>query len=152
MRSFLRFVAIITLIATITPAGRAWAAAGEGTPDEAQVMAEKAAVLLKAEGFDKATTKFAVADGPFRDRDLYVYIWNTDGKCLFNPGTPALVGKTLIDLKDVDGTPIIRNLVAVQDHGWISYNWPNPTTHKVQPKVTYVVAVGDLRLGVGAYK
>lgn len=55
-------------------------------------------------------------------------------------------------MKDVDGTPIIRNLIAIQDHGWISYNWPNTITHKVEPKVTYIVAVGDMRLGVGAYK
>jgi cytochrome c len=152
MRAVLRLLAVLTLIFGIAPWGTARAAADQGTPDEAKAMAIKAAAVMQAEGFDKATAAFAVADGPFRDRDLYVYIWNTEGKCLFNAGTPALVGKTLIDMKDVDGTPIIRNLIAIQDQGWISYNWPNPNTHKVQPKVTYIVAIGDMRLGVGAYK
>lgn len=128
-RQIVRLLAIGTVIAAGITTRGAWAAPGEGTPDEAKAMAEKAAVLLKADGFDKATVAFGAADGPFRDRDLYVYIWNTDGKCLFNAGTPSLVGKTLIDMKDVDGTPIIRNLIAVQDKGWISYNWPNPNTH-----------------------
>lgn len=152
MRAFLRLFAVVTLILGILPVNSTWAGADQGTPDEAKAMAEKAAVLLQEEGFEKATAAFAVADGPFRDRDLYVYIWNTDGKCLFNAGTPSLVGKTLIDMKDVDGTPIIRNLIAIKDRGWISYNWPNPNTHKIQPKGTYIIAVGDMRLGVGAYK
>lgn len=123
-----------------------------GTPEEAKAMAIKAAEVLRTEGAEKAAVIFGQKDGPFWDRDLYVYVWNTDGKCLINPGTPALVGKTLIDMKDVDGSPIIRNLIAVKDQGFIEYHWPHPITHKVLPKVTYVVAVGDLRLGVGAYK
>jgi cytochrome c len=124
-----------------------------GTPEEAKAMALKAAALLRSDGFDKAAAEFnQKTDGPFHDRDLYVYIWNTDGKCLVNPGTPALVGKTFIDLKDVDGKPIIRNVIAVKDEGWVDYNWSNPVTHKVQLKRTYIVAVGDMRVGVGAYQ
>lgn len=152
MRVFLRLLALAAIILCVAPAGSARAAEDRGTPAEAQAIAEKAAVLLEKDGFEKATAAFAVSDGPFRDRDLYVYIWNTEGKCLFNAGTPSLVGKTLIDMKDVDGTPIIRNLIAIKDRGWISYNWPNPTTHKVEPKGTYIIAIGDMRLGVGAYK
>lgn len=152
MRPLSRRLAVTALILGSAATRGAWAGADRGTPEEAKAMAEKAAVVLQTEGFDRAITQFAAADGPFRDRDLYVYIWDIDGKCLFNAGTPALVGKVLIDMKDVDGTPIIRNLIAIKDRGWISYNWPNPTTHKVEPKGTYIIAVGDMRLGVGAYK
>ena len=90
MRAVLRLLAVFTLVLGIGPAGTAWAGADQGTPDEAKAMAEKAAALVQQEGFDKATAAFAAASGPFRDRDLYVYIWNTEGKCLFNAGTPSL--------------------------------------------------------------
>ena len=55
-------------------------------------------------------------------------------------------------VKDAGGTPIIRNLIAIPDRGWISYSWPNPISHKVEAKVAYIIAIGDTRLGVGAYK
>jgi cytochrome c len=152
MRALLRLLAVTTLVLGVAQVGAARAAADHGTPDEAKAMAEKAAALVQTEGLDKAITSFAAADGGFRDRDLYVFVWTTEGKCLFNAGSPSLIGKILIDLKDGEGIPIVRNIIAVQDHGWIFYNWPNPLTHKVDPKTAYIVKVGDMRVGVGAYK
>jgi cytochrome c len=152
MRAVLRLFAVATLILSIVPTSASLAGEDRGTPAEAQAMAEKAAALVQSDGFDKATAAFTAANGPFRDRDLYVFMWNTEGKSLFNAGSPALVGKTLIDMKDAGGTPIIRNLIAIPDRGWISYSWPNPISHKVEAKVAYIIAIGDTRLGVGAYK
>jgi len=79
-------------------------------------------------------------------------VYDQTGKCVSHGANAALIGKSLIDLKDIDGTPIIRNLVAVQDTGWVDYKWPHPVTKKIEPKTTYVVRVGDYRVGVGAYK
>lgn len=152
MRALSRRLAVTTLFFSIAAMGIAGAAADRGTPAEAQAMAEKAALLMQSEGFDKATESFNAADGGYRDRDLYVFIWTFEGKCLFNAGSPSLVGKVLIDMKDIEGTPMIRNIIATKDRGWITYLWPNPTTHKVDTKVAYIIAIGDMRVGVGAYK
>ena len=64
----------------------------------------------------------------------------------------ALIGKNLIELKDTNGKFLIKDLVGVQDAGWIEYMWPDSLTHKVQAKKTYVVRVGDFRIGVGVYE
>lgn len=152
MRTFSRLLAVATIIFSVAMVGLTWAGNERGTPDEAKAMAEKASVLVQTEGIEKASVTFSAAEGGFRDRDLYVFVWTTEGKCLFNAGSPSLVGKILIDLKDGDGTPIVRQIIATQDRGWINYNWPNPLTHKVDPKTAYIVAVGDMRVGVGAYK
>ena len=138
----------------VTPARSksATAFAGEnGTPDEAKAMAIRAGDLLRSEGPEKAVPEF---DGgtAFHDRDLYVMVYDPTGKCLAHGANPVLIGKSLMDLKDSDGTYIVKDIVAVEDVGWVDYKWPRPSTKKIEPKTTYVVRVGDYRIGVGAYK
>jgi len=122
-----------------------------GTPDEAKAMAIRAAELLKAEGAAKAFPEVEKG-AAFHDSDLYVMVYEPTGKCVCHGANPALIGKTLIELKDTDGKYLIKDLVGVKDAGWIDYKWPNPITKKIAPKVTYVVHVGDYLVGVGAYK
>ena len=54
-------------------------AVGEATPDEAKAMAIKAAEYLKVVGPDKAFPEFDAKDGPWHDRDLYVYVLDDTG-------------------------------------------------------------------------
>jgi hypothetical protein len=126
-------------------------ATGIGTPDEAKAMAVRAGELLKTEGPEKAFPEFNTGTA-FHDRDLYVMVYDQTGKCVSHGANAGLIGKSLIDLKDTDGKFMIKDLVAVQDAGWIDYQWPNPATKKIAPKTTYVVRVGDYHVGVGAYK
>jgi hypothetical protein len=126
-------------------------AGDKGTTDQAKAMAEKAADLLRKEGPEQAYAAFSKAGGPFVDRDLYVFVWDSTGKCVFNAGLPAIVGKTLIDLKDPDGVLIVRSFIAVKDAGWVEFKGSNPVTQKIERKLNYIVAVGDLRVGVGAF-
>jgi cytochrome c len=126
-------------------------AAGQATPDEAKAMAIKAAAYLKAEGPEKAFPVFDAKDGPWHDRDLYVTVQDSQGVMLAHGTNPGLIGKSLIDLKDVDGKAFTREMVAIQDAGWVHFKWQNPLTKAVEPKVTYEVRVGDYLVGVGAY-
>ncbi len=145
-RWMLRFVVVLPLVfATTAFAGDA------GTPEEAKAMAIRAAELLKSEGVEKAFPEFEKG-AAFHDRDLYVMVYDQTGKCVSHGANPALIGKTLIDLKDTDGKYLIKDLVAVQDVGWVDYKWPHPGTKKVEPKTTYVVHTGGYLIGVGAYK
>lgn len=123
-----------------------------GTPAEAKAMAEKAAEFLKANGPEKAFVAFETAGGAFHDKDLYVFVYDPTGKCVSIGASPALKGKNLIDLKDVDGKPFIRELVNVSGAGWIEYKWRNPATKAVSMKTSYVIRTGDYLVGVGAYK
>jgi cytochrome c len=141
-----RFVLLLPiLLAAVAVAG------DSGTPDEAKAMAVRAADLLKNAGPEKAFPEFN-SGADFHDRDLYVMVYDASGKCVSHGANPALIGKSLIELKDTDGKYLIKDLVAVPDAGWIDYKWPRPTTKKIEAKTTYVVRVGDYRIGVGAYK
>ena len=129
------------------------ARAGEhATPDEAKAMAIRAAQYLKEVGPEKAFSAFDAATGPWHDRDLYVFVNDASCKTLAHGGNSALIGKTLANLKDVEGKPFIQEIAAIKDAGWVDYKWQNPVTKTIEPKVTYVVRVGEYSVGVGAYK
>jgi cytochrome c len=126
-------------------------AAGQATPDEAKAMAVKAAEYLKSAGPDKAFPDFDAKDGSWHDRDLYVYVLDNNGVMLAHGSNPGLIGKTVLEVKDVDGKPMTRETLAVKDAGWVNFKWQNPLTKAVEPKVVYVVRVGDYFVEVGAY-
>ena len=124
---------------------------GQATPDEAKAMAVKAAEYLKSVGPEKAFPEFNSKDGPWHDRDLYVTVLDPKGVDVVHGNNPGLIGKSLIDLKDVDGKPFIREMVAIKDAGWVNFKWQNPLTKAVEPKTSYEARVGDYVVGVGAY-
>ena len=69
---------------------------------------------------------------------------------------PRMLGKSLIDMKDVDGFPIIKEATRVantpEGKGWIRYRWPNSVTKQVQQKKSYIERVGDIWIGCGVYE
>lgn len=147
MKQFL--VAAMLVLALVVPqAGRA---ADHATPDEAKAMAIKAAAFLKEKGPDKAFPAFD-KDPAWHDRDLYVFVQDNNGVVLAHGTIPALIGKKLINLKDVDGKPFVQEMVAVKDAAWVDYKWQNPETKTIDQKTSYVIRVGDYTVGVGAYK
>jgi len=126
-------------------------AAGQATPDEAKAMATKAAEYLKAVGPDKAFPEFNAKDGAWHDRDLYVTVQDSKGVMVAHGTNPGLIGKSMLDLKDVDGKPFNREIQQIKETGWIEFKWQNPLTKAVEPKKMYEVRVGDYIIGVGAY-
>src|SRR3954447_2242476 len=74
-------------------------AAGQATPEEAKAMAIKAADYLRAEGADKAFHAFNVKEGPWFDRDLYVFVENDRGIMMMHGNNPSLAGRNVADLK-----------------------------------------------------
>lgn len=129
----------------------AMAAADRGTPDEAKAMALKAAQYLKEVGPAKAFAAFDAKDGPWHDRDLYVFVQDENFTVKAHGAMPTLIGRSFPDLKDVDGKPFPRLQQAIKTEGWVEYKWKDPVTNLVRPKKTYVVRVGDLTVAVGAY-
>jgi hypothetical protein len=130
-------------------------AADRGTPAEAEAMVKKAVAYIKAQGPEKAYDEFTNGKS-FKDRDLYVIVYDLNGKNLAQGANPKLVGKDLIGLKDPDGKPLIQmfvDLAKSKGKGWVEgYKFLNPTTQKIENKAMYLERVGDTLVGCGIYK
>src|SRR5215471_3682296 len=124
-----------------------------GTAAEAKAMLEKAIAERKA-GEAAALTKFNNKDGGFRDRDLYVFCYNTsDGKFTAHPN-PALMGTDIRALKVKDDRLGQRIFDTARPGGIqaVAYSFPRPGTPEPVPKEACVTVVGSQGCGVGYYK
>jgi signal transduction histidine kinase len=139
----------------VLAAGFARAAEKPGTANEAVAMVKKATAFIKANGRDKAFAAFSDPKGQFVDRDLYVTVYDVSGTCLAHGFNPKMVGKNMIDLKDPDGKPFIKErseLAKTKDQFWIDYKYINPATKQIGNKSMYTEKVGDLLVSCGVYK
>jgi signal transduction histidine kinase len=127
-------------------------AADQATPADAKAMATKAADYLKSAGPDKAFAAFDAKDNStWHDRDLYVTVEDDKGVLVAHGTNPGLIGRPMLNLRDVDGKPFNQEIQAIKDAGWVSYKWQNPVTKAVEAKTAYEVRVGEYIVGVGAY-
>jgi cytochrome c len=121
-----------------------------GTLAEAQAMAESAAALLEAEGTEISFEAFD-NDDEWKDRDLYVFVIDSNGINRAHGADLTLVGQDLFDLTDVNGFLFVQAFLAIEDNGWLDYVWADPITGLEEPKSSYIIRVGDYVVGVGAY-
>lgn len=130
-------------------------AAEFGTPAEAEAMVKNAVAEIKANGQDKAFAEFTNPKGKFVDRDLYITVYDMNGKCLSHGANPKMIGKDLIELRDPDGKFFIKDRVEIaktKGGGWQDYKFNNPVTKKIEPKTMYFEKTGDIIVACGAYK
>ncbi len=130
-------------------------AAEYGTATEAEAMVKKAAAYIKANGKDKGFAEISNLHGQFKDRDLYVTVYDLNGKCLAHGQNPKMAGKDMIELKDPDGKAFVKERVELaksKDKFWQDYKFTNPLTKKVEPKAMYIEKHGDILIGCGIYK
>lgn len=146
---------LFTLFLTF-PGAAALAADGHGSREEAQAMVERAAAFLKANGREAALAEFGNPKGQFIDRDLYIVAYAAaDGVRLSHPYNPKLVGKSVTEAKDFDGKSYGLEILSVANtagSGWVDYKFSDPIDKKLGDKSLYVLKVGDIILGCGAYK
>lgn len=130
-------------------------AAEKGTPAEAEAMVKKAITYIKANGKDKAFAEFSNPKGQFTDRDLYIFVYDMNGKCVAHGQNARMVGKDLSDLTDADNKPFVKERIEIaksKGKGWQNYKFSNPTTKKVEGKTAYIEKYEDVIVGSGAYK
>ncbi len=141
------------LMAALTTAP-ALASGDFGTREEAMALTKKAIAYVKANGPEKAYEEFTNGKS-FKDRDLFVIVYDLNGKCLAQGGNAKLVGKDLINLKDPDGFPIIARFVETaktKGSGWVEgYKFMNPVSKKMEKKAMYLERVGETLIGVGVH-
>ena len=150
-----RIVVIITVCLFLLSTGAICFAAEFGTAAEAEVMVKKAITYIKANGKEKAFAEICNSKGQFIDRDLYVTVYDLNGKCLAHGVNPKMIGKDLIDLKDIDGKAFVRErieLAKTKGKGWQDFKFTNPISKKIEPKTMYVEKYEDIIVGCGIYK
>lgn len=154
MKKFL-FWAALACSAAFIPMGVV-SAAERGTAEEASALVKKGIVYLKANGPEKTYAAINDPQGQFVDRDLYLFVFDMNGKTMAHGANKKLLGKSLIDLADADGKKFIKEFIDVANkkgNGWVDYKWPNPVTKAIESKSSYVEKMGDNTfIGVGIYK
>jgi signal transduction histidine kinase len=147
---------VLGLIGLFLILGSSLSLAGEsGTKEEAVALVKKAIDYIKANGRDKAFEEFSNPKGQFVDRDLYIVVYNMNAKCLAHGQKKSMVGKDLIDFKDVDGKEFMKERVALMkanNTAWQDYKFMNPVTKKIEPKEMYLEKFEDVIVGAGIYK
>jgi len=74
-----------------------------GTADEAHALVCRAKALVDQVGLAAAAARFHDATGDFRDRDQYIFVFDRQGVYQVFGSTPAMVGKTVNDVRGLDG-------------------------------------------------
>jgi hypothetical protein len=146
---------VIALALGVHPATGA-GACPTATLESAKALAERAAGFLAARGPDVAFARFMNPAGGFVEGDLYVFVFDLDGRLRASGGWPETVGARVgLDAGDAGGDGIytrMRRLALDAGKGWVEYSWYNPCSRRLEPKASYILRVGDFIVGVGAYK
>jgi len=127
-----------------------------GNPDRTEAgVAGIAAPHLVADTACHLQDQFTGKDAKFIDRDLYVVVYQLDGKVLAHGSNAKFVGKDMSDAQDVDGKLYVKErveLAAKQPSFWQDYKFVNPVSKKVEPKQMYCEKLDNTAVCAGIYK
>ncbi|MDP3672592.1 MAG: cache domain-containing protein [Telluria sp.] len=122
---------------------------------DAEAMVKKGITFLKANGNEKGYAEITSKQSQFKDRDLYLVVYGLDGKVWAHGANEKMVGRVLIDLKDVDGKEFVRErtqLGKTKATFWQDYKFTNPVSKKVEPKSMYCERLEETVVCGGIYK
>ena len=156
MKSTHRVFALSAFAALIAIAPAAsWAAEGGATADQATAMVKKGVSFIKANGKEKGYAEITEKASAFHDRDLYLTVYGLDGVVRAHGANPKMVGKNLMELKDVDGKAFVKERVEMAQTKatfWQDYKFTNPESKKIEPKRMYCEKLDDSVVCGGIYK
>jgi len=132
-------------------AGLAFAAA---TKADAESMVKKGIASIKENGKEKALAEFSNPKGQFVKGELYIFVVDTKGVISAHGANAKLIGKSMYDIKDAAGKLFMQEIINVgkKGSGWVEYQWTNPVSKKIEPKIAYVQGYGDMAVVCGIYK
>jgi signal transduction histidine kinase len=140
---FTRYVTALVFASALLPSAQA---AEFATKPEAEAMVAKSLKFLKANGKDKTYAEISNKEGQFVDRDLYLVIYGMDGMVRAHGANGKMIGKNLMEIKDVDGKFFIKeriDLARKKVPFWQEYKFTNPVSGKIEPKTMYCVPVPE---------
>jgi len=123
------------LIGTTVAAG----AAERATRKEAEAMVKSVVAAYKAGG-EKIFADITAPSTTYVNKDLYIVVYDSAGKCVAHGHNAKQVGKEMIGMKDPDGKAFIRervDLAKSKRSFWQEYKFTDPLTRKVLPKQVY---------------
>jgi signal transduction histidine kinase len=140
-------------------------AQARSTAAEAIALVDAAITYMNANGLENSITEFNNLASPFnsvsalnKNGDLYLFMFhaNKGGVQIVHGKNPKLPGRDVIDMRDADGTYLIREIIKMCNQpsgkGWVNYKWPNPVTKNIEEKQSYIVKYKDICIGTGIYR
>ncbi|MDO8285104.1 MAG: methyl-accepting chemotaxis protein [Rhodoferax sp.] len=126
----------------------------QGSAEEAMELVERAVAYRQRTSKDAFLRDLTDASKGFYDRDMYVFVLDEDGTYLAFGGNPGKVGTRVQDIAGIDGNGLLQSIFNQADYepGWVEYDITNPTTGKVQTKMSFVQKVDGRYVGCGVYK
>jgi signal transduction histidine kinase len=132
-----------------------FAADGGATPEQAVAMVKKGVAFIKASGPEKGYAEITSKTSQFKFEDLYLVVYGIDGTVHAHGANEKMVGRNLIDLKDIDGKAFVRErveLAKAKPSFWQDYKFTNPETKKIEPKSMYCERLAETIVCGGVYK
>jgi methyl-accepting chemotaxis protein len=126
----------------------------QGSAEEAVELVRRAVAHRQHTSKDAYLCDLTDATKGFFDRDMYVFALDENGCYLAFGGNPAKVGTRVQDIPGIDGPGLLQSIVDQADYepGWVEYDIANPTTGKVQSKMSFVQKLDGVYVGCGVYK
>lgn len=128
-----------------------------GPKQKAVQLLHKALEHIGQVGLKQALKDFKQPDNPFRDQELYVFVYDFEGNNLANTVPLNLPGANLKDWRSPDGKLVIQQMIEMSKRsggGAFEYDWTNPKTKAVQSKISYFRRIPDFEgfIGCGYYQ
>ncbi len=124
---------------------------------EAMELVHKALKHIATVGLEQALRDFKQPDNPFRDGELYVFVYDFQGNNLANSAPINLPGVNLKDVRSPDGKLVAQQMIEMSKSsggGAFEYEWINPQTGRIQSKISYFKRIPgfDGFVGCGYYQ
>ena len=155
MKQLIRCAGLALAAAALAAQGPVFASAEFASKDEAVAMVKKGVAYIKGNGKDKGYAEITNKKGQFTDRDLYLVVYGLNGTVYAHGANEKQIGRNLIDLKDIDGKPFVKERVELgqkQASFWQQYKFTDPLTHKIEPKEMYCERLDDSVVCGGVYR
>ena len=146
---------LFTTVSTLALACASLTAHADAKPEDATAMVKKGVAFIKASGKDKGYAEISSKTSQFKKEDLYLVVYGLDGTVHAHGANEKMIGKNLIDLKDIDGKPFVRERVEMaktKASFWQDYKFTNPETKKIEPKAMYCERLDETIVCGGIYK
>jgi len=130
------------------------AAQERGTAREAQEMVARAIALYDEVGMARSLRQITLDPVPaFRDRDLYLFVFDLTGTNAASAVNPRAVGSNAYWARDAEGRYFVQEMIArASTRGaWVDYRFPDPFTGEPAAKSSWVVLHDNLVFGCGIY-
>ncbi len=106
---------------------------------------EAAATEFHMKG-EQAFIEFGTENSKWFEGERYLFIFDLEGNCVFHPIEKELVDKNCLNMKDMNGKPLIKFIVDIasdpnQPNGWVHYLWAERGRIFPEWKTAYVTRV-----------